>query len=327
MLLSFPRSSNSSVCTGVPLVCCAARGCAPTRRLTTRPLGTAGMCAYVFALHRWLCLSLHRTGCRTPCDGRLAQSSGCCSLCHRKTGTGTPSSLSRRIHLWPEIGCHNACGDLLGQNAQCCWRQPHKTVECVVRVLLGTARGRQLSRLSCASQRRAMHRIHALSSTRGASSGRRCRALALQVGGSGIALPYGNKNANANAKYHDSNWSKSRFPVWMVRVVSSILGWLCDATACRAASCCALMSARPALVRSPTTAFGLHMYANSSRTSSGVSMLRTGVAAFCRCTLARLSSCPSRAIISGGMPSTGRSSARSRPLDQGSAAGGVGPLI
>ena len=130
MLLSFPRSSSSSVCTGVPLVCCAARGCAPTRRLTTRPLGTAGMCAYVFALHRWLGLSLRRTSCRTRCHGWLAQSSRCCSLCHRKTGTGTPSSLSRRIRLWPEIGCHNACGDLLGQNAHCCWRQPHKTGTC-----------------------------------------------------------------------------------------------------------------------------------------------------------------------------------------------------
>ena len=130
MLLSFPRSASSSVCTGVPLVCCAARGFAPTRWLTTRPLGTAGMCAYVFALRRWLCLSLHRTGCRTRCDGRLAQTSRCCSLCHRKTGTGTPSSLSRRIHLWPETGYHNACGDLLGQNAHCCWRQPHKTGTC-----------------------------------------------------------------------------------------------------------------------------------------------------------------------------------------------------
>ena len=100
---------------------------------------------------------------------------------------------------------HNAADGSLTKRA--------RVVECVVRVLLGTARGRQLSRLSCASQRRAMHRIHALSYTREASSGRRCRALALQVGGSGIALPYGNRNANANAKYHDSNWSKSRFPV------------------------------------------------------------------------------------------------------------------
>ena len=167
------------------------------------------------------------------------------------------------------------------------------------------------SRLICASHLRAMHRIQAANSTRGASIPERHLCLGLHVGGSGIPQPYGKTYEKAKAKYQGSNWSSTRLPVCMTRLFStSACAVVCEAIASNADTCWALTSPKPALVRSPTTAFGLHMVANSCWSWSSVMLSRYGVAAFWRWMSCRLLSSGNKAMISVGTPSSGKVAAR-----------------
>ena len=169
------------------------------------------------------------------------------------------------------------------------------------------------SRLTCASTRRASARTHVLSSTRGSMAARRCLGCLLHRGGSGMPTPYGNTKGKANPKYVGWNWSNNFVPVYKTTSGSAVsavpLLW-CTMSSI-AETCRALMSWNPALDFSKTTAFGFRKRVNSRSTCSSVIASLTGVAAFWRCTCAKVPSFANKATISAGTPSSGNCSARS----------------
>ena len=106
---------------------------------TVRHCGHLCACCRVV---RWPCRSWHRTSCPTRSHGWVAPSSRCLPRCRGKNGRRTPSFLSWRIHLWPEIGCRNACGIYLARAHNAIdgnITKRTRVVECCVLVPFGAA--------------------------------------------------------------------------------------------------------------------------------------------------------------------------------------------